>query len=324
MRMNNPNLKLFNKLLPKPLQVKKARLDMASLSRNKLVATDQTRLPIRRLPGSELIYMADHCLQVVLDHSDEARAIFSQVVHAWELPGCYSQLFLFTKRYRNQIKHYNEVAMNYDARSKDLSPPVSLAEFIGIGNTREYTENDDFHRLENCTSKLILVGFNRKVDLDNHQPKVILQEAPLLIVVIALRSIIAYLNIDLAQYDRLRRGEDSHIHHFGPDSTKLTTRLERAERTKILQYLKREGIDLRHDKKRLKDANQWYGCRVDPGSIEIYLDELDKEAQKIDTRNFTPNDSKKFEAKYYPSRSNIETAIAPYDEATGYPRKWRK
>ena len=50
---------------------------------------------------------------------------------------------------------------------------------------------------------------------------------------------------------------------------------------------------------------QWYKCRVDPGIIEAYRDELVKDDN-------------------YLERSNIETAIAPYDETTGYPRKWRK
>ena len=40
-------------------------------------------------------------------------------------------------------------------------------------------------------------------------------------------------------------------------------------------------------------------------SLEAYRDELAKDDK-------------------YLERSNIEAAIAPYDEATGYPRKWRK
>ena len=73
----------------------------------------------------------------------------------------------------------------------------------------------------------------------------------------------------------------------------------------LIKAFKHDSFVLRHDTKLLKDADQWYKCRVNPGSIETYRNELAKNNE-------------------YPERSNIETAIAPCDEATGYPRQWRK
>ena len=84
-----------------------------------------------------------------------------------------------------------------------------------------------------------------------------------------------------------------------------TTRAERRLKQQVVGTLRSIGYGLCHDEKMLKDAEQWYKCRVNPGTIEAYLDELVQDDTYLD-------------------RSNIETAIAPCDEATVYPRKWRK
>ncbi len=88
---------------------------------------------------------------------------------------------------------------------------------------------------------------------------------------------------------------------------------------------------LKHDAKLLKDADQWYKCRVDPGSIEQYIsDESERIIRQADQLSSQKLEEHYHESKInkridrYPERSNIETAIAPCDEATGYPRKWRE
>ena len=96
---------------------------------------------------------------------------------------------------------------------------------------------------------------------------------------------------------------------YYPDDTMLcnpSTRTERSIKSVLVKAFKHDGFVLRHDTKLLKEADKWYKCRVNPGTIEAYLDELAKVNIDADL-----------------DRGNLENAIAPCDRATGYPRKWR-
>ncbi len=77
----------------------------------------------------------------------------------------------------------------------------------------------------------------------------------------------------------------------------------------------------------LKDADLWYKCRVSPGTIEQYISDesnrIDKEADQLSDQELEPYYHNR-RRLVYPDRARIENDIAPCDEATGYPRKWRK
>ena len=120
---------------------------------------------------------------------------------------------------------------------------------------------------------------------------------------IAVRSI-----IDYAEYDATRLRQYQH-----PDIDRIMTgpwpkyrTPEREIRSQITNTFLSEGFNLKHDSNLLKIGEQWYRCRVNPGTIEAYLDE----ATSLSEKGL--------------ERSNVSAAIAPFNEATGYPRKWRK
>lgn len=93
-------------------------------------------------------------------------------------------------------------------------------------------------------------------------------------------------------------------------SSNPTTRMSRQVRRQIVRTL-RWNFNLHHYSKLLDDAEKWYKSRVNPGTIEDYLQEL----ADLDIEGEKP---------IYPDRGRIENDIAPCDEAIGYPRQWRK
>ncbi|MFC1958433.1 hypothetical protein ACFLV6_00715 [Chloroflexota bacterium] len=143
----------------------KAGINTEAVSRDKLVTSDANYLPLKRIPESRLAYTADQCVQVVLDHSQEARDAFSKVIDAWLLPGCFQPIYSDAWQQRGRIKHYTDNALKYDTRNGNAGPWPSIANYLGMDMADYY--NADTHQLQNCINELILKHFNRKEDLDN-------------------------------------------------------------------------------------------------------------------------------------------------------------
>jgi len=182
----------------------------AGKERRKLYPSDANYYPLKRLPQSELFYTAEACFQVALDHSEHIRAIFTKVVNAWEHPGCF---LLMSEEFEANSAHIGEwlaSAITYDNRNAD-APMPSFGELVGIDKAKTYNENTDYRYLGDCVNELIIQGFNRKIDLDNKKPKVLPEKAPNLIAAITMRSLIAYLELDLAVQDKARLGEEGRI-----------------------------------------------------------------------------------------------------------------
>ena len=66
----------------------------------------------------------------------------------------------------------------------------------------------------------------------------------------------------------------------------------------LLDLAKRYRLKLKNNQKLLEHADQWYQCRVNPGSIELAYLELPK----------------------YIDPGRISNNIKPFDIAVGYPR----
>lgn len=147
-------------------------------------------------------------------------------------------------------------------------------------------------------------------------PKVTHDTAPMLVEVIAFRSIVDYCEIDLAQLSRYRNirvnGKEYDLERIM--TTRPSSRIEQRLKRKIIREFKKIKITYRNDSTFLKHAEHWYKSRVEPGDIEIYVAEL------ADTKYY---DQVALQDGTYPDRDRIENDIAPYDEVTGYPRKWR-
>ena len=247
------------------------------------------RWPTEALPFAN----AAACVDIVLLRSQEASTAYYETIKALALPGCkalISDTNKVVKAYAPNLEQFMHKATTM-AQKSQFTPP---------GKLHKYADNGDYQTYIERIREFIRVGFNRQIDRDNEVCKVKLESAPNLFGFIICRTIAEYCKVKLESWNKYRPDNIDRIMSGNP-----STRPERQLKKTVTRAYKHNAWALRHDSKLLKDADQWYKCRVNPGSIEAYLDEL-------------ANDYK------YPERSNIEIALAPYDEATGYPRKWRK
>jgi hypothetical protein len=267
----------------------------------------------RHWPGEVLEFAyAVACLEIVLLHSDKANSIYNEIVRAWNLPGCQTVMDGF-ESCLPVTNDWKTKALK--AREKGELFPDWPSEWLAtyFQHAPVYFEdeahNTDWEYLLNKLNEFILVGFNRQADQDNEAWKVIPDTSPLLKGVIIMRSQAEYAGVkleDLSKYQPVKI--DNKVYDLNTVmADKPTVGPERKVYRALTDAYQALNFRLKHSKKLLKDADQWYKCRVNPGTIEAYLDEL---AKANDTADL--------------DRGNAENAIAPCDQATGYPRRWRK
>lgn len=260
--------------------------------------------PFKRLPGSKLAAYAMACVETALKYSEKARAIYDGiVVQSWELPDCQAMICEFT-RYKQDTRTWLRSLDKAVVRKDPLADfPTAWTDVI-----MKAKDNADFHKLLARAAYLVLVGFNREIDLQNQMPKILLEKTPYLGMAIVVHSLLDYLAIKPELKGPRALSDESSarfIQFCHTLASNPTTRKRREIKHTIVQKLRCEGYTSCHFGKLSKVAEQWYKCRVNPGTIEAYRDELANEY-------------------IYLERSNIEKAIAPCDEATGYPRQWRR
>lgn len=265
--------------------------------------------PFKRLPGSRLATYAFACVESALKYSEEAQAIYARIVQSWELPGCQALIHEMARPKEDTSTWLCSLDEALNGDKPLLDWPTAWTDAFATAR-----DNADFCTLWKCAGYFVLMSFNRKGDLDNRAPKVIPfapGKDPYLAMAVVVYSLMDYLAMR-PEVEGPRAWSDESLTRFvrfcgDALAGASTTRKERESGQAIRQTLRREGYKLKHYSKMRRDAEAWYKCRVSPGTIEAYLDELAKADIHADL-----------------DRGNLENAIAPYDEATGYPRKWRK
>jgi hypothetical protein len=244
------------------------------------------------------------CFNTVLIHSEEVQLIFDMMVQAWQLPGCQKLMQVYHKHLPETREWYRKLAGSIIHNLPKPEYPAACLEDIkgALG---------DFESLKmaKCLKTIIILGFNRESDLENQILKVKPVTSPCLVEAVFSASIMYHLAISGVEYKRDRILTDEELKQLQNFSSLLesdpTTRAGMKTKHSIVQTLKGAGFTLCHNEKISEYAEQWYKCRVDPGSIEAYVDEMAKSGIVLD-------------------RGRIGNNIAVCDQATGYPRKWRK
>jgi len=258
------------------------------------------------------------CVEIVLMTSNGANNIFHDIMQAWRLPGCQgvldditpltqtlTEVFIHLTREQDNLLAESEVTV---ARINTNSKYVDLKEWFQSDRFKQLSEHPDFQYLLNRVKELILTGFNHKIDQENQKWKVKPETSSLLTLAIIFVSVVDYKkiqpldSISIKVLDGGKLKEDSYKMPSNP-----STRGERSERALARKALKLGRFVQRRNTTLWKNAVQWYKCRVNPGSITDYLNELADQDPPI-----------------IRERARISLDLAPYDEATGYPRQWRK
>ena len=267
--------------------------------------------PFKRLPGVKLAAYAFACVESALKYSEEAQAIYARIVQSWDSSGCQALIDEMARPKGDTSTWLCSLDEALNGDKPLLDWPTAWTDAFATAR-----DNADFCTLWKCAGYFVLMSFNRKGDLDNRAPKVIPfapGKDPYLAMTAVLYSLIDYLAMH-PEVEGPRAWSDeslsTYIRFNHAMASSFTTRKQREKKAAIVQTLRVEGYGLCHRWKLSEDADKWYKCRVNPGSIEAYLTEL----ADLDVHGEKPK---------FPDRGRIENDIAPCDEATGYPRKWR-
>ncbi|APV44472.1 hypothetical protein Dform_01138 [Dehalogenimonas formicexedens] len=263
---------------------------------------DAIYLPFHQLPGVKIAGYAFACVERALKYSEESRVVYAGIVQTWDLPGCQSLI----EEMATPTEDFNTWQKSLDKATKfgTLLPdwPTSWVDVFA-----KVKDNSGFEALSEQAQYFVIMAFNRKEDLANNKPKVkpfIPGQEPYLFMAVLISSLLDYLAKVPTGGPKVWSSESlSGFVHFSQDvrAGSSATRRQRAIRNRI----RHEGYRIKHRSKIQEGADTWFKCRVNPGTIEAYLNDVSKIGKALE-------------------RSNVETMIAPYDQATGYPRKWRK
>lgn len=268
--------------------------------------------PSGGLPGGMLITYAYACIECALDYALEyeqkdrraaqSMAAYRALVQSWDLPGCRARIAEMAE-YKEDFSTWQR-ALNEAVKEKKPLPDWPWEWTNALVKT-DY--NADYHELVKHAYSFVVRAFNRKLDIENKTPKIVPQKSPLWLLTIAYSLIVHYLPYSEVEGPAVLANQSvvEYCQFCAELAVWPSSRRKRWANTEIRRTLKREDYRLKHGSVILRGAEAWYKCRVNPGTIEAYLNELVKECK-------------------YPARANIEATIAPYDEATAYPRKWRK
>lgn len=250
--------------------------------------------PFERLPELKLEAYAMACIEIALRFSKDARAIYAKVVQSWELPGCQTLIGDFV-----QCKQNTRNWLHDRAKAVVKNKPLADWPNAWIEVIMKFKDNTDFHELLMHVHDFIILGFNRKVDLENQAPKLLPRNSLYLVRAIHDSSLLDYL----AEKPELRgprvmpNGKVAKFHWFCHTLTNNSTaRKERERKHTIVQTLRHEQFTLSHYQTMLDGAEMWYRARV------FY------------------NTAREAANYYNIDAVDLSKRIEPYDDATGWPR----
>jgi hypothetical protein len=247
---------------------------------------------------------ATACFNSVLLHSEEIPLIFDFMVQMWRLPDYQKLMRIYHKRLPETREWYRQCAQ---AIRKNCPRPNFPA--VCIEDVKAVLKDFQPTQMIKCLDTIIKLGFNRESDLENHILKIRPETSPYLVEAIFSASIMYHLTtsgMDSKQDKVLTEEELKQLRRFSSLlESDPTNRAGMKTKHAIIRTLKGTGFTLCHNEKIGEYAEQWYKSRIEPGTIEAYVDELAKSGVILD-------------------RGRIGNNIAICDQATGYPRKWRK
>ena len=260
-------------------------------------------------------------VETVAVNSKQAGDIYQKIYDAWRKPGInkvYDEIISevpdsLKEEWKQNLKYpeltiqngvnkpYNDyINLVNEPGFENLLPKVA-EQLLSISHAKP-EHLDDLANLFKLIIEFVIVGFNRKTDIEKGKCRVLPSiNPPWLNLAIMYRTAFDSHNITL---DRLRkiykvRKVKNRIYDFEDVLTKQSnSRMHRW----MVSGGKQAGMVLRHDDKLMESAWRWYQCRVVCSSIYKFCDEQEADGIILDSKN-------------------IDKEIRPYDEAVGYKRR---
>lgn len=227
---------------------------------------------------------------IVLLHSQEASEAWQKAVKALFLPGCQSLLGQASVHAPSTRMWIDKV---FQAKERGEVIPGIPAQCTG----KEYSDNTDWLFFIDCLREFVRVGFNREIDKVNKKCKVSLdpEKTPALYGFLIQRAVLENCGVKIQDWNKYRPD-----YMDGMMTSNPNPRAQRLAKKQIIAIYKRYKFTLKHDKKLLFDADQWYQCRVVfPGPEEYCRTQYKKTDIFVDPKN-------------------VDKAIKPFDLVTNY------
>ncbi len=260
--------------------------------------------PHRWATASLPLAYAVACVEVVSKESDEAGTIYQQIIEAWGNPGLKTMYeAIIAEVPDSEIEKAKHALLHPEAAFQpDPNKPFKELEemFAGLEIDDDFFQDDgdpeqlspedqqdaeEFARLVCLILEFIIVGFNRKSDIEKGRYRVIpTNEPPWLILAVMMRTSSESHNITL---ERLR-----HIYKLRKYKRKiidfhkvLTEQPMSRWHRRMVASGKAAKLKLKNDRVIIKAARHWYKCRVAFSSINKYCDAT--ENYKLDPKNIS-------------------------------------
>jgi hypothetical protein len=231
-------------------------------------------------PAGKPFLCAWYTLEYVIDTYLEICKRYGHLVELLRLPGC--QILI------DDWSTYSTPAnVSDDATAMNVIPTVIK---------EKHGNNTDFAQYTQAIQEFVLLTFNRQIDRENQKPKVTTVTLELH-AAMEFRTLANYYGISPAELERYIdiRTEDA-----------MTLPKNSRIRNQLSSLFTKFDWDMSHKAILLRGAEQWFKCRVSPGSIEQYLDDESK------SNRHNPN---------HPLTSDrVSHELEEYDIALGYQR----
>lgn len=196
------------------------------------------------------LLLAAACVTMAVEHSKEAKAIYQQIIDAWDRPDCQALLKDDIALPIAEIREWEKDVTGNGEYEPGFDVWTPLYE--------RYKKSGDFQFLFNRISEFIKVGFNRKSDIARHEYKVVASKAICLCFAVGIWTAGSYLE--------KHPGWDGEIELKLGDKVLDASALdgvfsERLHRLRS-RLFKRYGYRLSHDKKLRNMARLWYLRKV--------------------------------------------------------------
>ena len=245
----------------------KTELDRRSKENSLIQGNDRYWHKEKVLP---LIY-AVSCVETTLLHSENksTRTIYPNIMKAWGQPGCLEAMDDFLRDCLDKnlwIERMKRVRVNLERYEA-----LPLSECHGWDYICEkHKENPDLQALIPLISDFVKEGFNCKSDKENGIYKVFPTEDPpwlfLAVNMVSLCEFTKFAQNEWRSYGTITLGDKV----YDLDKIMKDEPTGRTHR-KLVRVFKKCNNVLRHADKLLADAEKWYRCRVDPGSLEVFI-----------------------------------------------------
>ncbi len=229
------------------------------------------------------------------------QVLFDRIKEAWALPDCLKAML----EVRDAMLDTNQIVDSVTRAKRIYQATGEMPMPEAMFDTQAYNGSANFQTLSDRICEFIREAFNRESEKTEGVYKVVAsldRDKPLLSAVISW-SLGEFCQLKVEEWDQYGKVR---INGKLIDVTEPNSRVHRAF-TKVSNQFRMTQV---HNAKLAGDAEKWYQCRVNPGTVPLYIENLVRQYAKSDA-----------DADKGIEQSNIYHALDAFDDVTGYKKQ---